>query len=366
VITVKTVTAEQLGETIRRELDCANVSDALQRATIADHIRAMVYGAWISGSEENYSIHTTRILSNVRRIQRMVWPQDSWEHHKLGDRPRQVLDSLAVLGDVISVGGGYWIPGPTSLVELDGTQNVMVVGGIPSQIAAGHFGERVRSTAAFRHVGRRSILITPAKDILQTIDRWLGYADPIREWTNSILQQHGARLSVNMDIGVEPLEIYAPEIFRDQRKAGRWIRATEIDRALDGLRLCRLRQGTGVFGAPHFLATFNYMGGQLALGRSVSVAADVSRRLRFGFDIVLQTPRQVAVTLDGTQFVFDNSISLPEAEARVLSLAWRDLKKADDDSTVYYFHTLALPLMLRALARLGLVPTIIDRRTHVQ
>jgi hypothetical protein len=365
VITVKITTAEQLGATIAREFDCANVSDALQRATIADHIRAMVHGAWISGGEETPSIHTTRILSNVRRIQRMVWPQDSWEHHKLGDLPRQVLDSLAVLGDVISVGGGYWIPGPTSLVELDGSQNVMVVGGIPSQIATGHFGERVKSTAAFRHVGRRPILITPAKDILQTIESWLGHTDPIREWTDSTLHQHAARLSVDMDIGVEPLEIYAPEIFRDQRKAGRWIRAAQVGRALEGLRLCRLRQGAGAFGVPHFLATFNYTGGQLTVGRSVSVAADVSRRLRFGFDIILQTPRQVAITLDGTQFVFDNSISLPDAEARVLSLTWRDLKNADDDSTIHYFHAFALPLMLRALARLCIVPTIIDRRTHV-
>lgn len=318
----------------------------------------------MTGEPSTRPIHTTRILSNARRIQRLVWTDDSWEHHKLGDLSRQVLDSLGELGDAISVGGGYWIPGPVNLVELDGSQNVMVVGGVPSQIAAGQFGERLKSTAAFRYVARRPILITPAKDVLQTIDALLGHADPIREWTDSVLRQYAARLSVNIDIGVEPLEIYAPDVFRDQRKIGRWIRATQINHAIEGLRLCRIRQGAGVYGAPHFLATFNYAGGSLTLGRSASLADDISRRLRFGFDLILQTPREVTITLDSAQLTFDNSISLPGAEARVLSLAWRDLKNATDDSAIHYFHPLTLPLILRALARLRIAPRIVDRRTH--
>ncbi len=206
--------------------------------------------------------------------------------------------------------------------------------------------------------------MTAAKDVLQTMDGWLGHADPLREWTNAVLQQHTARLSLDMNIGVEQLEVYAPEVFESQRKVGRWIRAVQIGHALEGLRLCRLRHGAGTFGAPHFLATFHYKGGTLTIGRSAPLAAETSRRLRFGFDLLVQTPRQVAISIDGSQLSFSNSISLPETEARVLSLAWRNLRGSTDNSESYYFHALALPLILRAFARLQIVPTIIDRRPH--
>ncbi|UPJ47665.1 hypothetical protein IVB30_31020 [Bradyrhizobium sp. 200] len=365
MIAVETVSREQVNALLASELDCLRVGDAVQRATIADHIRAMAFGSWMGGGREGAPVHTTRILSNVRRVHRMVWPAESWEHEKLGDLCRQVLDALATLGDVISVGNGFWIPGPAKVVELDGIHHLMVIGGTPAQIARTHFGSPLKSAATFRFMERRPVLsISSHRDLLQSIDGWLGHVDPLREWTEAVLQQHNARLSIDMDIGVEQLDIYAPDIFRDQRKAGRWMRAAQIGRPLEGLRLCRLQSGARAFRAPHFLATFHFKGGTLTLGRSAPVAPDVSRRLRFGLDALLGAPRQVSITTDGTQFSFDNSISLPEPEARAMSLAWRTLQSANDASEFHYFHPIALPLISRALARLLIVPTFIDRRPH--
>jgi hypothetical protein len=367
MIEVETASLEHVNTLLASELDCLGVGDGLQRATIADHIRAMVFGSWLGSGREAAPVHVTRILSTARRVHRMVWPEESWEHEKLGDLCRQVLDALAALGDVISVGNGFWIPGPPKVVELDGIHHLMVIGGLPSQIAMTYLGAPLKSAAAFRFVERRPVLsVSSQRDLLQSIDGWLGHVDPLREWTEAVLRQHNARLSIDMDIGVEQLDVYAPDIFRDQRKTGRWMPATQIGRPLEGLRLCRLQGGARAFGAPHFLATFHFKGGMLTLGRSAPVASDVSRRLRFGLDARLGTPRQVSIATDGTQLRFDNSISLPATEARAMSVAWRSFQGPNDDSEIHYLHPIALPLISRALARLLIVPSLIDRRPHVK
>jgi hypothetical protein len=365
VITVAPANIEQLQATLARELDCEVIIDALQRAVIADHIRAIVFGSWTRRGADAAPVHTTRILSNVRRTHQIVWPRDSWEHERLGDLCRQVLDCLAFLGDIVSIGNGFWIPGPTTVVELDGVSHLMMTGGLPAQIARSHFGTEVRSAAAFRFMPRKSVLSTSLnKEILQSIDGWLGHADPLRDWTVATLQQHKERLSIDMDISVDRLEIYAPEIFQEQRKSGRWMRATQIGRPLEGLRLCRIQSHVRSFVPQHFLATFHFSAGALTVGRSSHVPADVSRRLRFGLDTLLGTSRRVSIAIDDKQISFDNSISLPDPEARVLSLAWRNLRMPDDDSEFHYFHSSALPLISRALSRVSIVPTLIDRRPH--
>ena len=106
------------------------------------------------------------------------------------------------------------------------------------------------SAAAFRFMPRRPVLSTSSNmDLLHPIDGWLGHADPLGDWTEATLQQHKERLSIDMDISLDQLEIYAPEIFQDQRKSGRWMRSTQIGRPLEGLRLCRLQSHGRTFGA---------------------------------------------------------------------------------------------------------------------
>jgi hypothetical protein len=187
---------------------------------------------------------------------------------------------------------------------------------------------------------------------------------------DGLRHQHGMahlvrqRCREHVAIAVDQLDVYAPEIFRDQRKSGRWMHAKQVGGPLDGLRLCRLQNSARVFGAPHFLATFHFDAGTLTLGRSVRLAPDVSRRLRFGFDVLLGTPREVSIEVDSTQFRFDNSVSLPESEVRVLSLAWRNLRNPEGESELRYFHSCVLPLLSRGLARPLIVPTLVDRRLH--
>lgn len=352
-------------DVLTHELNCASGNEALQRAVIADHIRGLVFGTWARQQRVPSPIHTTRLLANVRRIQHFVWPGDCWEHEGTGDLCRQVLDSLAAAGDIVSLGGGFWIPGPLLLVELDGAENVMVTGGFPAAIAKHRLVATLSSAASFRFVPRRPTLANqPNKEILRSADWWFGHADPLAEWTRGVLKQHEARLSGEMGLSVDQLEIYAPEIFRDQRRAGRWIRAVQVLRPLEGLRLCRPVNNSRNFGAPYFLGSFHFREGALSLGRSTRIAGELTRRLRFGFDAILGASRHVSIPIDATSFTFDNSVALPESEARVLSLAWRNLQSPTDTSQAHIFHVNALPLLLGALARLCIAPTLVNRRLH--
>jgi hypothetical protein len=347
------------------ELACDAGSDALQRAMVADHIRGLVYGSWIQQRRVPSArpIHTTRLLTSARRVQSFVWPQDGWEHETEGDLSRQVLNSLEAAGDIVSTGGGHWVPGPLLLVELDETENVMVLGGFPGGIVQQRLGVAVKSAACFRRADRKSLLTNPSnKEILHPIDRWFGHTDPLKEWTLAVLKQYEVRLSGEMGLPVDQFEIYAPEILRDQRKAGRWMPAAQVVTPLEGLRLCRPVGNT--FGAIHFLGTFHFKDGSLVLARSTPIAAELTRRLRFGLDSLLKTPRPVSIPLDTKSFSFDNSIALPEVETRVLSLAWRNLQSPTDNSSKYVFHLSALPLVLRALERLCITPTLLDRSVH--
>lgn len=367
MISIQERQPHEIHDALKRELNCTAGSDALQRAVVSDHIRALIFGAWARQQRTPGAgpVHTTRLLANARRVHSFLWPHDGWQHDAVGDLCRQVLDSLATLGDIVSIGGGFWIPGPVVLIELDGADNVMATGGFPTAGAKQHLGVSLSSAAAFRYAPRQAVLANHVnKAMLHPADWWFGHADPLIDWTRGVLRQHEARLSSEMGLSVDQFEIYAPEIFRDQRKAGRWMRGVQVLRPLDGLRLCRPISNSRSFGAIYFLGSFRFNDGSLILSRSTPIAAELTRRLRFGFDAMLGATRQVSIPIDTASFIFDNSVALPESESRVLSLAWRNLESAADDSPSHLFHVNALPLVLCALARLSITPTLIDRRLH--
>jgi hypothetical protein len=160
MITVEAKGVEQVHAALAGEFDCQLADDALQRAAIAEHIRALVFGSWTRSGTDAAPVHTTRILTNARRVQRFVWPQHLWKHGQLGDLCRQVLDSLAILGDVVSVGNGLWIPGPNVFVELDGVDHLMVTGGLPSQVARTHFATPIMTAKPSQSVSLVALPVT--------------------------------------------------------------------------------------------------------------------------------------------------------------------------------------------------------------
>ncbi|WP_271612411.1 hypothetical protein [Bradyrhizobium sp. CCBAU 21362] len=163
-------------------------------------------------------------------------------------------------------------------------------------------------------------------------------------------------------LSVEQLELYAPDILRGQQRPGRWIPASHVARAIDGVRLCRPRGAFArAYSRPHFLARFDFKDGSLSLRSSVSIAHEETLRLRFGLDLLLNSPRRISITASDLTFTIERPSALPDPENRVYALGWTD-PTADNPSERLTFSNCAMPFVLHALQRLSITPYIAQRK----
>jgi hypothetical protein len=158
-------------------------------------------------------------------------------------------------------------------------------------------------------------------------------------------------------LSAEHLEVYAPDVIQSQRRTGRWIAAAQIGRPLHGPRLCRPQDRYARnWNRPFYLAHLGYKDGVLTLRRTAPVSSDLTLRLCFGLDIVLQTPRRVSIIRQRDTFWMDRPLMLPRPEARVYALGWKHAAQNSSDRLT--FHADAMPFVLHALRRLAVTSTI--------
>ena len=164
-------------------------------------------------------------------------------------------------------------------------------------------------------------------------------------------------------LSVEQLELYAPDILRSQQRTGRWIPAGNVGRTIDGMRLCRPRDAFARnYSRPHFLARFDFKDGALTLRSSASIAHEMTLRLRFGLDLLLNSPRRVSIITSALTFTIERPSPLPYPESRVYALGWNDPTAAAISERLA-FRSSAMPFVLHALQRLSITPHIAQRQT---
>ena len=72
-------------------------------------------------------------------------------------------------------------------------------------------------------------------------------------------------------LAIDQLEIYAPDVLREQNRRGRWIAATEVERGLPSARLCRPKLANArAYDRPYYLGHFRHSDGRLSLQRQAS------------------------------------------------------------------------------------------------
>ena len=163
------------------------------------------------------------------------------------------------------------------------------------------------------------------------------------------------------NVAADQLELYAPDILRRQRRAGRWIPCADIDGAIDGLRLARPRGGFArEYDRPHYLAYFSFRDGSLCLRKCTAIAHELTLRLRFGLDVLLNAPRHVSILASAHTFSIEKPVALPNAEGRVYGLGWRDFVSGEPNDRLT-FHSCALPFVVQAFQRLCITPSIAQR-----
>jgi hypothetical protein len=338
--------------------------EALLRALIAEHMRALVFASATRSAEYEIAqrTHTTRLTASVRRNLASL-ATDVLSTSEGEDVVSLTLTAMAEIGDIVNTGGGFWLAAPLRFVSCSDTKDVLAVGGVPREPVEHDIDCSLSLAGASRFVlssegGNRKSLAASA----QPIDAWLGAVEPIAAWTESVIAAHRQRLSAPEEISADQLEIYAPDIARLQRGSGFWLPASHISRALAGPRLCRpLQAFARAWARPHYLGVFDYKGGALVLRQSALVEYDISRRLQFGLDRLLNTSRTVFVTLAAETCTLDLRFGLPIPEARVLYLGWQRRPIRPQTRQVWMFHRVAAPFICHALRRLGITTSITQR-----
>jgi hypothetical protein len=369
MIAVTQRSAENIESSLSRSWRCVADSPALMGATIAEHLRAMIYGASVPlrATTAARTVHTTRLMASVRRIVELTWPR----HARRAAMPEGqaatpdicsvVLQSLGTLGDAVDAGQGQWIAAPLRIVAPADYAICLLVGAAPIPVVRQITDGDVACAGATRFISS-AVLRTPEnRDITQSVDAWLGETQPLSDWTEQILSAHEARMEVLQGLSAEQLEVYAPDVFRNQRRSGRWIAVGQIGRPLDGIRLCQPQDRFArSYDKPHYLAHFEFRNGALSLGRCAEIKRELTLRLRFGLDALLNTPRELPIVNAGETFRIDRPLKLPEPEERIYALGWKDWSDAEPHEKLI-FHGDALPIVVHALRRLSIAPSITPR-----
>jgi hypothetical protein len=336
---------------------------ALIGAVAAEYFRAMIFGAALPLKDMSAArtIHTTRLTTGARRAIDLVWPpRTGGEHQETSDICFATLKRMGILGDATNIGQAQWLAAPLRIVIPDNSPSCLLIGTAPMAVVRKTIGTEPSCVGAARFVGQRVLDKAGNRDIAQSVDAWLGQAPPLTEWTAQVLGAHEARMDATQNVSAEQLEIYAPDVLRNQRRQGRWIAAGEINRPLEGVRLCQPQtRYARSYDTPQYLAHFELKNGALSLRRSVLIRRDLTLRLRFGLDVLLNSPRELSIVLTGQTFRIDRPTPLPYPEERIYALGWEDQASQAPERLI--FHRDALPVLLHALRRLSLTPSITPR-----
>ncbi len=336
--------------------------DSLRRALSAEHLRTAVYAASANPDQSRRMVHTTRLLGGVRGAVAGLWSREQSPNANSDEWARLVLQDLAEVGDVETVGGGYWLATPLRLIEFPEADCLLVLGSDPADVVASKLGARPFCSGVGRLVAQAS-LKKPSSflDLVSPIETWLGPSDRLPIWTGNILSAYTKRLSAPDEIDADQLEVYAPDIMRKQRRPTPWVPASHINQALAELRICRpLPALARSWNWPHYLGAFNFAHGALRLRQSTPVDLDIAARLRFGFDQLLGAPRSVSIAIQRDCCVLDMRFRVPAPENKVKSLGW-SVSERSDSRHLTAFHLSVLPLIREILHRLAIKQNIFER-----
>lgn len=331
---------------------------ALAGTLAAEHMRALIYGATAGhrGAGAVPSIHTARLLASARRAVELVWPQ--YAHRPpTPDICAVALEQMEAIGDAASIGSGQWLAAPLRIVAPKDGSHYLLVGAVPAHAVHRTLGVPPTCAGTSRFVTATVLEAQGSEDLAVSVDDWFGHQQPLAAWTAQVLSHHEGRMDTAEGLSAEHLELYAPDVIQAQHRTGRWIAAGQIGRPLSGLRLCR-PQGhyARIWDRPYYLAHFEFKDGALMLRCTAPVSHDLTLRLRFGLDIVLQTPRRVSIACQRETFWMDRPSTLPQPEERVYALGWKHAARDSPDRLT--FHADAMPFVVHALQRLAVTPTI--------
>jgi hypothetical protein len=350
----------ELDATLCRTFHCPDDPSALLHTVAAEHLRTAIYASSVQENPHIPRVHTSRFMSNLRNNLGGIWDSDSANaatQSVAENRYRSILEALEQAGDILHLGSGYWVSAPLRLVELPASEHLLVVGGVPFDPLQRYLKTTPLCAGVSRFVERAVLKQQPhLLQLVQPFDEWIGITETLATWTRGTIDRALQRLSAPEEISIEQLEIYAPDVFQQQRKMGRWLPGSQARQALSNPRLCRPLSHVRDYDRPSYLGIFALDDIGFRLRQTAPIDNETAFRLAFGFDQLLNTARTASLAVTGETFQLDLAYPLPQPEARVRALGWRSAATASrpNHST---FHRTALPAVQTTLRHFGIICT---------
>jgi hypothetical protein len=303
--TFQPLTGGDVDSRISAGVGCAGAAggyDGQRDRVILDYLRHHL--GWLgmpeSPDDRHGAVHVLALLAAVRRqlgawlpvSDRPDWAgdadlsdptDDTGAEEKLGfgDLGLRLLRRLAFLGEAVSCGDGYYLPGPLRLVPLP-SGAALVVAGLPT----GARGQAQGTTAAWagicRAVPPAAVPQVATSVPRQPLPAWLELPDPnLIAWTDAVLRRAGAGLRPSAaDACQLRFEVYAPGLRRGCDQRHRWVVPGGRRQLGHGLSLCRTEARPYRF----WLAPLEQAAGGVIFRQEAPIEARFARRLMYGLD----------------------------------------------------------------------------------
>lgn len=330
---------EQAKRLIATGLRCEATGDGLRISAISECLRVASHlcsapegsqGAWEPAS-------SLRLANMVKHRLSALWPDLVGDGTDTRLSVLDVLSSLAVLGDMVRLTGGWWLPAPAYAIRVDDRLAVLLGGG-PMEVQPG-------TIALTARVSGRVRLVDPGacKDWadMWEADEWIGAPDEgLETWSEKLIAEVKGQLT---DAPNDISETFA--YWRSD-----WIRLADLPSGEMELILCRTRTGR----------TFSYFMGEFIRGnlkRLRSIPSSDARRLRFYLDVQATRPYRAKATTSQGLVTLRLARRLPEREARILLLGWQAPapERERPGVTHHVFPAELMPIVRKAFKGLGIV-----------
>jgi len=296
------------------------------------HAEAFRAALWFLSRKGSNAVYITRliyamsrlldtgVLSNggTSRTEMVRADYDGEVDRNINERLRGVLSEMEILGDVVALPGGYWLPAPLRVIPLRAIRRWLLIGGIPTNQLPIHVQKIIE------HTGTSRILSQNPSEInlhlpQQSEEAWCRLPHtPVDVWTQSVLNTPSAKLYEESEDG---FEYYAPSIARGRKARDmqffRWVEPAKL--LPDGRYFARRKSTVGpttysiaVIQRGRVVATCNVDSGEVDL-----------RRLLYGLDLLAGKPVTVGVILTEGGWSFELKNQLPRSEHRIFMMLGR-------------------------------------------
>ncbi|WP_047155180.1 hypothetical protein [Aneurinibacillus tyrosinisolvens] len=167
---------------------------------LSEYLRRSLYRLSFEegGQKEFAPVHIRRLINTVSGHLKVLWSELEKEKSQflfklnndnqeitINDEIKWVLERIALLGDCMHIGNGFWLPTPIKLVQLPQSNETIIIGGFDTQSLKSYFPS-VRIAGYGRFLLNKEIPFGyyQNKNWWQDYQNWLGWIPKdLHSWT---------------------------------------------------------------------------------------------------------------------------------------------------------------------------------------